>query len=99
MTSTGLTVVDALGHWRLGAQSMGGNGLIVSFGEVMAMRLGRLQRQSRRGFWASAASGTCRSPPFFGGGLMPSAGPPLRQSFVRSIHAHIARPRPFARVQ
>src|SRR6266571_857087 len=55
MTSTGLTVVDALGHWRLGAQSMGGNFLIVSFGEVMAMRLGRLQRQSRRAFWASAA--------------------------------------------
>ena len=36
-------------------QSMGGNGLIVSFGEVMPMRLGRLQRQSRRAFWASAA--------------------------------------------
>jgi hypothetical protein len=35
-------------------QSMGGNGLIVSFGEVMPMRLGRLQRQSRP-FWASAA--------------------------------------------
>src|SRR5947209_16882470 len=34
---------------------MGGNGLIVSFGEVMPMRLGRLQRQSRRAFWASAA--------------------------------------------
>ena len=33
---------------------MGGNGLIVSFGEVMPMRLGRLQRQSRRAFWASA---------------------------------------------
>jgi hypothetical protein len=45
----------------VGAQSMGGNGLIVSFGEVgevgevMPMRLGRLQRQSRRAFWASAA--------------------------------------------
>jgi hypothetical protein len=37
------------------AQSMGGNGLIVSFGEVMPMRLGRLQRQSRRAFWASAS--------------------------------------------
>src|SRR5262245_56998098 len=36
-------------------QSMGGNGLIVSFGEIMPMRLGRLQRQSRRAFWASAA--------------------------------------------
>src|SRR5215831_5877844 len=34
---------------------MGGNGLIVSFGEVMPMRLGRLQRQSRRAFWGSAA--------------------------------------------
>src|SRR5262249_37285749 len=33
---------------------MGGNGLIVSFGEVMPMRRGRLQRQSRRAFWASA---------------------------------------------
>src|SRR5512132_4416649 len=32
----------------------GRNGLIVSFGEVMLMRLGR-QRQSRRAFWASAA--------------------------------------------
>jgi hypothetical protein len=31
---------------------MGGNGLIVSFGKVMPMRLGRLQRQSRRAFWA-----------------------------------------------
>ena len=39
----------------LSHQSMGGNGLIVSFGEVMPMRLGRLQRQSRRAFWASAA--------------------------------------------
>ena len=29
---------------------MGGNGLIVSFGEVMPMRLGRLQLQSRRAF-------------------------------------------------
>jgi len=28
---------------RRPAQSMGGNGLIVSFGEVMPMRLGRLQ--------------------------------------------------------
>jgi hypothetical protein len=36
----------------VGAQSMGGNGLIVSFGKVMPMRLGRLQRQSRRAFWA-----------------------------------------------
>src|SRR5262249_36350719 len=36
-------------------QSMGGNGLIVSFGEVMPMRRNRLQRQSRRAFWASAA--------------------------------------------
>src|SRR5215475_5222575 len=34
---------------------MGGNGLIVSFGEVMPMRRNRLQRQSRRAFWASAA--------------------------------------------
>src|SRR5262249_1133326 len=33
---------------------MGGNGLIVSFGEAMPMRRGRLQRQSRRAFWASA---------------------------------------------
>jgi len=33
--------------------------------------------------------------PFFGGKLMPSAGIPLRPSFVRSIHACIARPRPF----
>ena len=33
---------------------MGGNGLIVSFGEVMPMRLGRLQRQNRRAFRASA---------------------------------------------
>src|SRR5262245_56250646 len=40
---------------RLSHQSMGGNGLIVSFGEVMPMRRGRLQRQSRRAFWASAA--------------------------------------------
>src|SRR5262249_42520356 len=39
----------------LSHQSMGGNGLIVSFGEVVPMRLGRLQRQSRRAFWASAA--------------------------------------------
>jgi hypothetical protein len=39
----------------LSHQSMGGNGFIVSFGEVMPMRLGRLQRQSRRAFWASAA--------------------------------------------
>src|SRR5262245_29776649 len=30
---------------------------------------------------------------------MPSAGIPLRPSFVRSIHARIARPRPFTRVQ
>src|SRR5262249_220979 len=30
---------------------------------------------------------------------MPSAGIPLRPSFVRSIHAPIARPRPFTRVQ
>src|SRR5262249_3504576 len=30
---------------------------------------------------------------------MPSAGIPLRPSFVRSIHARIARPRPFMRVQ
>ena len=37
--------------------------------------------------------------PFFGGRLMPSAGIPLRPSFVRSIHARIARPRPFTRVQ
>ena len=29
---------------------------------------------------------------------MPSAGIPLRPSFVRSIHARIARPRPFTRV-
>src|SRR5262245_8568502 len=36
-------------------QSMGGNGLIVSFGEVMPMRRNRLQRQRRRAFWASAA--------------------------------------------
>jgi hypothetical protein len=34
---------------------MGGNGLIVSFGEVMPMRLDRLQRQSRGAFWANAA--------------------------------------------
>jgi hypothetical protein len=34
---------------------MGGNGLIVRFGEVMPMCLGRLQRQSRRAFWASGA--------------------------------------------
>jgi hypothetical protein len=40
---------------RARRQSMGGNGLIVSFGEVMPMRRGRLQRQSRRAFWASAA--------------------------------------------
>ena len=33
--------------------------------------------------------------PLFGGRLMPSAGIPLRPSFVRSIHARIARPRPF----
>jgi len=39
---------------RLRLMFMGGNGLIVSFGEVMPMRLGRLQRQSRRAFWASA---------------------------------------------
>ena len=37
--------------------------------------------------------------PLFGGRLMPSAGIPLRPSFVRSIHARIARPRPFTRVQ
>ena len=30
---------------------------------------------------------------------MPSAGIPLRPSFVRSIHARVARPRPFTRVQ
>ena len=42
----------------VGAQSMGGNGLIVSFGAVMPMRLGRLQRQSRRAFCASAAAGS-----------------------------------------
>src|SRR5262249_6827123 len=35
--------------------------------------------------------------PLFGGRLMPSAGIPLRPSFVRSIHAR--RPRPFTRVQ
>ena len=36
---------------------MGGNGVIVGFGEIMVMpmRLGRLQRQSRRAFRASAA--------------------------------------------
>src|SRR5262245_59232701 len=43
-------------------------------------------------------SGTCRSPPF-SGRVMPAAGIPLRPSFVRSIHARIARPRPFTRVQ
>jgi hypothetical protein len=47
--------VATLRRYCVGAQSMGGNGLIVSFGEVMPMRLGRLQRQSRRAFWASAA--------------------------------------------
>ena len=52
--------IAAFGLWRQqhfggSQQSMGGNGLIVSFGEVMPMRLGRLQRQSRRAFWASAA--------------------------------------------
>src|SRR5262249_54811408 len=31
--------------------------------------------------------------PLFGGRLMPSAGIPLRPSFVRSIHARVARPR------
>src|SRR5262245_28333971 len=42
--------------FAVGAQLMGGNGPIVSSGEVMimSMRLGRLQRQSRRAFWASA---------------------------------------------
>jgi len=47
---------------------------------------------------SSRPSGTCRSP-LFGGMLMPSAGIPLRPSFVRSIHARIARPLPFTRVQ
>src|SRR5262245_14074189 len=39
------------------AQSIGRNGLIVSFEGIMVMpmRLGRLQRQSRRAFRASAA--------------------------------------------
>ena len=37
--------------------------------------------------------------PLFGGRLMPSAGIPLRPSFVRSIHACIARPRPFTRLR
>src|SRR5262245_33632140 len=48
---------DAIGLMvrPVGAQLMGGNGLIVSFGEVMPMPLGRLQRQSRRAFRASPA--------------------------------------------
>ena len=41
---------------RASAQLMDGNGLIVSFGKVMPMRLGWLQRQSGRAFRASAAS-------------------------------------------
>ena len=48
------TVMLCSGEYPARRPINGKNGLIVSFGEVMPMRLGRLQRQSRRAFWASA---------------------------------------------
>ena len=71
-----------------GAHSMGGNGLIVSFEEVMPKRLGRLQRQSQRAFRASAGPEVSTSEPagwcWAGQPLMENrmtrAGPVIRPS-------------------
>jgi len=52
------TVSDAMAIIRIAAkcaarQSMADSGLNVSLGAIMRARMGRLQRQSRRAFWAS----------------------------------------------
>src|SRR5262245_46242775 len=47
----------------------------------------------------ASSAGRAEIPNFAGSMLMPSAGIPLGPSFVRSIHALIARSRPFVRVQ